>query len=84
MNAKLLIGVMATTTLMLALGVLSANQSAQAANDKFTQTCDGPGQSSKDGECSGNSQDSGPHDETTSNPAGNVPPGQQEPERDDN
>lgn len=63
--------------------VAAGSQAVQAANDKFTTSCSGPGNSGNDGECEGGSQNSGPHDETTANPAGNVPPGQQEPERDD-
>lgn len=79
------------TTLLMALAlsvsaILAAatiTQTASAINDKFTTDCSGPGESSRDGPCPGGSRDSGPHDETTSNPAGNVPPGQQEEERDD-
>jgi hypothetical protein len=51
-----------------------------AINDKWSTDCDGPGASGGDGDCRGQSERSGPHDEIRTNPGGNVPPGQQEDE----
>lgn len=52
-----------------------------AINDKFTQDCTGPEDPQDPGDCAGQSEKSGPHDETLTNPSGkNQPPGQQEPE----
>jgi hypothetical protein len=44
--------------------------------DKWDRDCSGPGQSGSDGPC-GPRGNSGPHDETLTNPGGNDLPGQQ-------
>ena len=62
------------------LAIASIAMPAFAINDKFTQDCTGPEDPQDPGDCAGQSEKSGPHDEIISNPGGNVPPGQQEPE----
>jgi len=74
MNAKLLVGVMATTTLMLALGMLSANQATASSfpgengqgHDRQTDCDHGP--SGQD--CPGKSEDADDHEECTTTFAG--------------
>jgi hypothetical protein len=70
--------------LALTLGLATAaitTPNAFAINDKFTQDCTGPDDPQDPGDCAGQSEKSGPHDETLTNPSGkNQPPGQQEEE----
>jgi hypothetical protein len=72
-----IIGLAATLALMVA-PTLSSNAHAKTPNDKFSTDCEGPGKSSKEGDCPGGSERSGPHDEAVTNPGGNQPPGLQE------
>jgi hypothetical protein len=65
---------------MLAIASIAITMPAYAINDKFSSDCTGPEDPQQPGDCAGQSEKSGPHDEIISNPAGNVPPGQQEPE----
>jgi hypothetical protein len=65
------IGVMAALALVVA--------TTQSADARITDVCTAPGNSG----CNDNNINSGPHDETSFNPAGKTPPGQQAPERDD-
>jgi hypothetical protein len=71
--------VVATITFSVLAAAATASQ-AFAINDKFTSDCTGPEDPQEPGDCAGQSEKSGPHDEIISNPAGNVPPGQQEEE----
>jgi hypothetical protein len=76
MNKK---GVLLTIGVMAALALAVATTLSSSADAKQTDVCTAPGNSG----CNDNNINSGPHDVTTVNPAGNVPPGQQAPERDD-
>ena len=76
MHTKLAIAI----ALSLASITVALTPNAFAINDKFTQDCTGPEDPQEPGDCAGQSEKSGPHDEIISNPAGNVPPGQQEEE----
>jgi hypothetical protein len=80
---------MKTSAIFLAVGVaaifavvastmLTLSAYAKEPNEKFSTDCDGPGQSGGDGDCRGESERSGPHDEKVTNPGGNEPPGLQE------
>jgi hypothetical protein len=70
-----ILGIAAVLVLVVAPTLSS---SAYAINDKFTTSCSGPGASGGSGGCSGQSERSGPHDETVTNPSGkNQPPGAQ-------
>jgi hypothetical protein len=76
MNKKavlLSIGVMAALALMVATTLSSS------ADARIEDVCTAPGNSG----CNDNNINSGPHDETSVNPSGHAPPGQQAPERDD-
>jgi hypothetical protein len=77
MHTKLAIAIALTVSLAY---IAVAITPTFAINDKFTQDCTGPEDPQDPGDCAGQSEKSGPHDEIISNPAGNVPPGQQEEE----
>ena len=75
----LVIGMAGIFSMLLAPALNAAP--ADAINDKFTQQCSGPGQSSSDGPCPGGSENSPQKQQTNKNPGGNLPPGQQVDER---
>jgi hypothetical protein len=79
MNSNIKIAAFGLLATLMTIAVVSTIQSASAINDKFTRDCTGPGESGGEGPCKGQSERSGPHDETLTNPSGkNQPPGLQE------
>jgi hypothetical protein len=78
----LTIGVLVAIGSLLGAAAMTAlTTNAYAINDKFTRDCTGPEDPQEPGDCAGQSEKSGPHDETVTNPSGkNDPPGQQEEE----
>jgi hypothetical protein len=62
-----------------ALALIVATTLSSSADAKIRDVCTAPGQSG----CNEHNINSGPHDETSLNPADHEPPGQQTPERDD-
>jgi hypothetical protein len=76
MNKK---AVLLSIGVALALSIVVATTLSSSAYAKIEDVCTAPGNS----RCNDNNINSGPHDETSVNPSGHAPPGQQEPERDD-
>jgi hypothetical protein len=76
-----------TNALFLAIGVAAVlalavattlSSSAYAISDNWEQSCSGPEDPQDPGDCAGQSEKSGPHDEELRNKGGNLPQGHQE------
>jgi hypothetical protein len=79
MNTKITFAVLGLAAVLALAVATNLSSNAYAVNDKFTTDCEGPGASGGEGDCAGQSERSGPHDETLTNPSGkNQPPGLQE------
>jgi hypothetical protein len=76
MNTKTTFAIFGIAAALALMVPTTLSSSAYAA---ITDVCTAPGNSG----CNSNNINSGPHDETSFNPAGKTPPGQQAPERDD-